>query len=348
MKRKIMTLLLAVSLGMCGCSGGDNRELTQSGAVSKVADADTAAAVIDGEEISLREWNFYVRMNQMQWEKDYLESYGDDMWSRQVDEDGTTMADSLKEQVLETVCRTHLINQHAGEYEAALSEEAKGQLRERAGQFMEAYHEALLEYAGADEEFVYEMLCENELSGLTAEAAVADYTPDIPEEKIHREGICYVLISTTGIRDEEGNMTPFTEEEVARRTEAAQELCRKARESGNLKEAAEAEGMTPIESSMGASNEGDGQEPLMLDAARLLDVGEISDPIETEEGWFLVQHTSDYDEEGTEYWREYLTGLAREEKFAELLEEWEQAARIQLHQEVLELVDVKIVLKELL
>ena len=31
----------------------------------------------------------------------------------------------------------------------------------------------------------------------------------------------------------------------------------------------------------------------MLDAARALEVGEISDPVETEEGWFLVQHTSD-------------------------------------------------------
>lgn len=213
---------------------------------------------------------------------------------------------------------------------------------------MDAYHEKLLQYAGADEAFVYERLSEKELSLLTAEASVADYEPELSEEEIHREGICYVLISTTGLRDEEGNLEPYTEEEVERRDRVAEELCEAARESNNLKAAAEKIGLTPIESSMGISNEGDGQEPRMLDAARLLEVGEISDPVQTEEGWFLVQHTSDYDEEGTKYWREYLTGQAREEEYERICEEWKEEADIRLCHEVMDQVDVEIVLKELL
>ena len=84
-----------------------------------------------------------------------------------------------------------------------------------------------------------------------------------------------MLISTTGLWDEEGNLEPYSEEEVERRARVAEELCETARDSRDLKGAAEAIGLTPIESSVGIRNEGDGQEPRMLDAARLLEVGDV-------------------------------------------------------------------------
>lgn len=337
MKKKMMALLLAGCVCFTGCAGNPSE-----------SPEETAVFSVNGEEIGLREWNFYVRMNQMQWEKSYLDSYGDDMWEMEIGEDGTTLADSLKEEVFDTVCRIHLMNQHAEEYKVSLTEQEKEDVSSRAANFMETYHEALLEFAQADEAFVFEKLCEKELSLKVAEASVADYDPEIPEEQVRREGICYVLISTTGLRDDEGNLTPFSGEEVERRTALAFELCEKAKASGDLKTEAEKEDLTPIESSMGMDNTNDGQEPRMLDAARALPVGEISDPIETEEGWFLVQHTSDYDEDGTAYWREFLTGQAREERCEELYEEWKNNADIRIYEENMDQVSVKKVLKELL
>ena len=336
MRKRMAAVVLAVCMALGGCGG-------------EKAEEEPAAFTINGEEISLREWNFYVRMNQMQWEKDGLELYGDGMWSRVSEEEtGTTMADRLKEEVLETICQTHVACQHAEEYGVSLDEGRKQEIEERTEAFMGGYHEALLDYAGADPEFVREKLSERECYLLVAEAAVADYEPDIPEEDVHREGICYVLISTTGLRDAQGNLTPYTEEEVEERTLLAQTVCETAKESGNLKEAAEEAGLTPIEASMGRTNEGDGHEPRMLDAARLLAVGEISDPVWTEEGWFVVQHTSDYDQVGTDYWREHLTELAREEEYKRILDGWMEEADIEIHQEVMDQVEVKIVLKELL
>lgn len=329
---------LALGLLLGGCQKAEEQREEQEQTVF----------TIDQEAVSLREWNFYVRMNQMQWEKSYLDSYGDDMWEMEIGEDGTTLADSLKEEVFDTVCRIHLMNQHAEEYKVSLTEQEKEDVSSRAANFMETYHEALLEFAQADEAFVFEKLCEKELSLKVAEASVADYDPEIPEEQVRREGICYVLISTTGLRDDEGNLTPFSGEEVERRTALAFELCEKAKASGDLKTEAEKEDLTPIESSMGMDNTNDGQEPRMLDAARALPVGEISDPIETEEGWFLVQHTSDYDEDGTAYWREFLTGQAREERCEELYEEWKNNADIRIYEENMDQVSVKKVLKELL
>lgn len=337
MKKRLAMILLTVCICLGGCAG-----------LPEETEREATVFSVNGEEIGLREWNFYIRMNQMQWERAYLDSYGDEMWSMEADEDGTTLADVLKEEVFDTVCQIHLMNQHAEEYKVSLTEQEEQEIRERASDFMENYHEALLRFAEADEEFVYERLCEKERSLRVEEALTADYEPEISEEAVHREGICYVLISTTGLRDDEGNLTPFSEEEVERRTALAYELSETAKESGNLKEAAEAEDLTPIESSMGADNTNDGQEPLMLDAARALAVGEISDPIQTDEGWFLVQHTSDYDEEGTAYWREYLSELAREERCTEIYEEWREAADIRIYEENMDQVRVKNVLKELL
>ena len=337
MKRLIAAFIgMTLFLGGCGSASATENNTEQT------------AFIINGEEISLREWNFYIRMNQMIWEKDDLEEAGDDMWSQEVSDDGTTLADNLKEQVLDTIVQIHLMNQHAEEYGAALTDADETEILARAKDFMENYHEKLLEFAGADENFVKEKLAETRLSEKVAEVIAENYEPELKEEDYHREGICYVLISTTGLRDEEGTVTPFSEEEVARRTALAYSLAEESRQTGSLKISAEAEGLTPIESSMGNTNEGDGQEPLMLDAARALEVGEISDPVETEEGWFLVQHTSDNDADGTEYWKEYLTEQEKESYCSEIYQGWKEKASIELHQDVMDTVIVKEVLKELL
>ena len=353
-----LTAFLLTGLTGCGTAGpvgGEETNKQETGSAADVgeqgvseADWDKTAFEINGEPVSLREWNFYLRMNQMQWEKQYLEDYGDEMWSVETDDSGIIMADELKDEVLEVICKTHILNQHAQECGAELTAEEKEAVSERTANFMSAYHAALLDFAGADEEFVTEQLSATELSAKVEDLVGKEYEPEIAEEDYQREGICYVLISTTGLRDAEGNLTPFSDEEVARRTQVAEEVCQTAKETGDLKSAAEEAGLTPIESSMGHSNEGDGQEPRMLDAARALTVGEVSDPIETEEGWFLVQHTSDHDEEGTAYWKEYLTEQAQQSHAQEVYEQWRADAEVVHNEENMDTVIVKDVLKELL
>ena len=158
MKRLIAAFIgMTLFLGGCGSASATENNTEQT------------AFTINGEEISLREWNFYIRMNQMIWEKDDLEEAGDDMWSQEVSDDGTTLADNLKEQVLDTIVQIHLMNQHAEEYGAALTDADETEILARAKDFMENYHEKLLEFAGADENFVKEKLAETRLSEKVAE-----------------------------------------------------------------------------------------------------------------------------------------------------------------------------------
>ena len=156
-----LTVFLLTGLAGCGAAGPVGEEETDEQETGSTVDVgeqgvseanwDKTAFEINGEPVSLREWNFYLRMNQMQWEKQYLEDYGDDMWSVETDDSGTTMADGLKNEVMEVICKTHILNQHAQEYNAELTAEEKAAVSERAESFMSAYHAALLDFAGADE-----------------------------------------------------------------------------------------------------------------------------------------------------------------------------------------------------
>ena len=177
----VLTAFLLTGLAGCGAAGPVGEEETDEQETGSSEDAgeqgvseanwDKTAFEINGEPVSLREWNFYLRMNQMQWEKQYLEDYGDDMWSVETDDSGATMADGLKKEVMEVICKTHILNQHAQEYNAELTAEEKAAVSERAESFMSAYHAALLDFAGADEEFVTEQLSATELSTKVEELA---------------------------------------------------------------------------------------------------------------------------------------------------------------------------------
>ena len=77
-----LTAFLLIGLTGCGAAGiagpvtEEETDEQETGSAVDVgeqgvseADWDKIAFEINGEPVSLREWNFYLRMNQMQWEK---------------------------------------------------------------------------------------------------------------------------------------------------------------------------------------------------------------------------------------------------------------------------------------
>ena len=55
-RKRITAVLVTVCMVLGGCGNTSEEE-------------EATAFTVNGEAVSLREWNFYVRMNQMQWEK---------------------------------------------------------------------------------------------------------------------------------------------------------------------------------------------------------------------------------------------------------------------------------------
>ena len=101
MKAKRFTTLLVSSVlaasMLVGC-GGINKNET--------------VATLDGQEIKLGVANFAVRLQQAQADDFYRAYFGDDVWSSDLYNNGTTMEDNTKNSVIEMIENLYILQNH--------------------------------------------------------------------------------------------------------------------------------------------------------------------------------------------------------------------------------------------
>ena len=233
-------MLLLGASALSGCGGtqdgrgaeggnlpGEKTEGTEGTEAEKAAwkEADgTPVAYLGEETVYLEEALFYTRMLQEQWEQAYYQDFGSGMWQQEAADDGRTLEDMLKGDVMSLLTELHLLCAHAKEYGAQLTEEEQAVIAERAQNFMESNTPEVLEAAGATEESVEHYLSRNELAARTAQLIQDAYEPELDEDAARVGRLTYCLFSVRGTYDLEGNHTPFTEEEIAEIGREAQEF----------------------------------------------------------------------------------------------------------------------------
>ena len=89
-----------------------------------------------------------------------------------------------------------------------------------------------------------------------------------------------------------------------------------------------------------------GVHPDVADAVRAMEAGQVSDPIETEDGWYVVQRVSDYDEDATADNLEAMTLQAKEDYLLELEAQWQEETPLVIEEEVWDAVRVDEMLTE--
>ncbi len=331
-KLGILVMLAAVALAGCGKKeAGVPRVLEQ--------ESGTTLATLGDEPIYLEEALFYTRMLQEQWEYVYYESFGETMWQQEADDSGQTLEELLKSSVLDTLTELHLLCAHAGEYGVSLTDGEQEEIARRAQNFMENNTKAVLEAAGADRESVERYLARNELAGKVAEAIQAAYEPEISEEEAQVGRLTYALFSNTGLYDVEGNFTPFTEEELAKIQQAADDFAALAADLGDISAAGEQFPHTVIDVYFNENTDG-GAHPDVARKARELPVGGVSGVIATDEGWYVVQHVSDLDADATADRLEELKESAKQEYLQNLEESWAKETPLKVDENVWETVQI--------
>lgn len=339
MKMRKTGLLLPV-LGLCaavlaGCGGKSQAKIET-----------VQAASLGEEKIYLEEAVFYTRMLQEQWEEVYGAYYGSAMWQEKFEGGEETFAQALKSDVMATLTRIHLLCAHAEDYGVELTSGEKERVSERAEFFMQSNTPSVLKAAGASKETVEHFLLRNELAAKVAQAAQESCNPQIDPEEARVGRLTYALFSTMGTYDSQGNHHLFTEEELEEIREEAEAFAGRAAELGDISAAGEEISHTVIDVYFNDRTDGGAHEQVAR-AARELPVGGVSKVLATDDGYYIVQRVSEYEETASLEHEEELRQRAAEHYVEDLLAEWKKETPLEIVAEVWDSVLVDEPLTEL-
>ena len=197
----------AASIGLCACLA-----LSAFTGCSKNKGFDTKAAAItvNGDEVPAGVLKFATHHLQAQYESMYA-SFG---YSGIINQDiygtGSTLGDSIKDQMVEEMTHIMLAEQHMDDYGVSISEEQKADISEAAAKFIADNDKEILEKISADQETVERYLELLTVQSLMQEAMGSDVDTEVSDEEAAQRRITYALFEA----DTESESEPESEEET--------------------------------------------------------------------------------------------------------------------------------------
>ena len=333
---KLAAVLLCIILGLgaagCGESGEDgNTDTTQAaGGTDSIWDQEPVVHLGD-IEISYRELMIYLQSTR----QEYEDQYGSEIWDYVLDEDGMTVWDFVKEMTLEQLIYLKIVCAQAEELGVSLTEDEVMDVLDYTADYIDHFTEDELEYYGITVEIVQNIYSENLLAEKIYETVTLRADTDVPDEEARQVKVWQIYVQTAGF-DEEGNQLNLTEEELDEKRQKAEELLAGAREAEDFLTYAQtnSEDTSEIEVIFGQGDRDDA----IVTAAFALAAGEISDLIETEDGYYILYCVEETDEVATAEKKEEIIAERQKALFEEYYEEWSAAYTITVNDEVWELV----------
>lgn len=308
-----------------GCSGSIN--------------TDAVVATVGGDEITLGVANFYARMTQGQYETYYAGMMGttaDVMWTQEAGED-QTYEESVKDGLLENLENMYLISQHAADYEVALTEEEEDAIAEAAAQFDEdntdEAKETVSGYRKDVEEFLRLATIQTKMDSKMKEGV----DEEVSDEEAAQKAMKYVFFSYTST-DDSGNSTELTDEEKEDLKTDAQSLVDRVNAGEDISTVAEELGQTAYDLTFDSESTSP-NEDLIAAVDAFETEGQVTDVIEADTGLYVGQLTSLLDREATDQKKASIVEERRQEQYDSLLEEWRDAADIEVDEKVWDRVD---------
>ena len=316
----VLVLLFALTTAVTGCS--------------KTVDNAAEAINVGGVSVPLGEVNFYLRYQQTQMQGTYGMYFGEEYMNQDLMGTGTVYGNTVRDTVVETLSEYYVVEANANDLGIPLTEEEKNKAAEAAKAFIAANNSATLKAMSADEATVTHVLELMALRNKAYDNLAATIDTEVDPEEAAQKSITYVESSMQGETDEEGNETELTEDELAAKKADMEEILAKAKESGDLKTAAEEKELTASDTSYGKDD--DFLDEAVFSAADALADGEFSDVIETEDAYYIVYMQSTYDEEATQNEIETILSEREQEAYSAWYDPLEEAAEITTNDEVIE------------
>ena len=259
----------------------------------------------------------------------YESVYGREIWN--VSLDGVTLEENIKETVLAQLAQQKTMNLLARQNGVALSEEEEA----RAMQAAETYFQSLSEEEKSTLQItvkdVEELYREYALARKVYQYIIKDINPEISDDEARTITVQYIYFRTC-ILDGTGKKIEYSEEEK-------QEILRKAEEVRFQLKNEEADFEELIlkysDSEEGTCSFGKGEKDQAFeDAAFNLETDEISDIVETPDGYYLIKCISTFNRTETDANKVKIVEKRREEVFGQEYEDFVAALTRNLNEDL--------------
>ena len=278
--------------------------------------AKKTVATLDGQKIELGLVNFILRFNQAEMNSIYSSMFGADIWK--------SMGETSKASIVENIEQMLILEQHSEEYKVTVTDDEKAKIAAAAKTFMESNDKDVLKAMTASQEVVERMLTLNLIQSRMRAAISKDINTEVSDEEAAQKTITYVMFSTAGTTDAAGNETAMPEADKQKLKEDAQKVAAEVKAGKDMdavvKEIDEAKSASTV--SYGKDN-GSVDEKLREAADKLKD-GEVSDVIETDKAYYVVQMKAAFDKEATESYKPQILMARENAKFDEVYGAWKE------------------------
>lgn len=288
-------------LPLAGCGNGTADVVLTTGfhrnEVFRLADA----------SCSLAEVKVYLATEQNLYES----VYGADIWSAAGEKE--ILEERLKENVLGKLSQIKAMTLLADRRGVALEAQEEALVQEAAAAFAESLSDEEKKLLGVDLELAEGMYRDYALADKVYQEIIGDINPEISDDEARTITVQHILIRTV-THNADGTVTPFSEEEKERCREEAQRVRREA-VSGEAFESLIEKYSDAGESTLSF---GKGEmEAAFEEAAFNLGTDEISDVVETSEGYEIIRCVSAFDREETDRNKEKIAEQRRDEVFGQ-------------------------------
>ena len=307
--------------------------------------ADPKAAIIKvdtGDTIEYGYANFVTNYYQAQYDINYKPYYGEEMWSTDVQQNGTTLAENVRAQVIDQIEEQWAIRQHASDYSVTLTDSDNAKIEEYSQKFMDANTENGLAKLGATKQYATEFLTNMAYAIKVQSEIYKEAKTDFTAAETEQSTISYVRFSTEGTTGADGTETPMSDEDKAAAKKKAEDLAAAGAANYETK-ASELSGDVRSFSYTKADSAYEGMilPENVIKESKNLKEGEISKVIEGSDGYYVIRMDKVLDDEATENKKNTLISSAKSTHYNEVVEGWKAGYTFTVDEKLKEKLDLE-------
>ena len=329
--KRAVSLLLATAMTMTVFVGCAKEEPV-------VLDPNEVVMVVGETEVKMNIANFFVRYNQSLMESIYEQYIGEYAWITEMKE-GVTYEDNLKEALLEDLKKLFILNGHVADYDVTLTDAETKSIEAAAESFIsENKDKDAQEKVSGDKDTVIQYLKLYTLSEKLTKAMRDDVDANVSEAEATQKRVRYYEIKKS-VKSDDGSSGKMTDKEIKEAKKEAEEFLKGAKANGSMETYAKEQKENTKTLTFNANSTALDKE--VIQAADALGEKEFSEVIESENGIYVLQLESLFDEEATETEKETILTQRQNDRYEELLEKWTKDTKVTVHEEVWDKISIQ-------